>query len=139
MTTDTIEVPIKLPSLSNARWHHHKRAGIVKRQRNVVSVALRALQLGPLRGVPLREVPLTIELVRVSPRRLDDDNLRGALKATRDAVTTWLGHSDDAHPHLRWMYGQAKDGRKRYQAARITIVVGHHNCGACGSELLEAS
>ncbi len=139
MSTDTIEVPMALPSLSNARWHHHKRAAEIRKQRQTVSVALRALQLGPLRGVPFREVPLTIELVRVSPRKLDSDNSITSLKPTRDAVTKWLGYSDDAHPNLRWMYGQAKDGRPKYSAARITIVVGHHNCGACGSELLEAS
>jgi len=48
------------------------------------------------------------------------DNLRGALKAVRDQVATWLG-VDDADPRVTWEYGQAVDGRPRYQAVRIEV------------------
>ena len=136
---DAIEIPMALPSLANSRGHTRAKARTVAKQRKTVAVALRALQLGPLRSVPLCDVPLTIELVRVAPRRLDCDNLQGAMKPTRDAVTKWLGYADDAHPRLRWLYGQATDGRARYQAARVTVVLGHHDCDACGSALLGAT
>ncbi len=52
-----------------------------------------------------------VTLTRVAPRRLDDDNLRGALKAVRDAVADWLipglapGRADDK---LEWYYEQVQ-------------------------------
>ena len=133
----TIEIPMPLPSLSNGRGHSRERGRIVKRQRETVMRALMVPWSLALGDACLTLAPLTITLVRVAPRGLDDDNLRGALKASRDSVTAWLGHTDDAHPHLRWMYGQAVDEQRRakYQAARVTIVIGHHDCAVCGQSL----
>jgi hypothetical protein len=66
----------------------------------------------------------TITLTRHSAGRLDDDNLRGAFKDTRDAVAFWLGFrkkqivkskgervereiGEDTHACLTWHYDQA--------------------------------
>lgn len=126
-----------MPSLANARgFTGGKIARIKRHQRCLVGEALHVLHNGPLRKSRLNELPLTIELVRVAPRALDSDNNDTSLKAVRDAVTEWIGHSDDSHPLLRWVYGApVVDGRPRYQAARITITVGHFSCHTCGHEL----
>lgn len=92
------EVPVKAQSTSNLREHHmarHRRTDAQKR-------ATRA-RCPPWTGGPL----LVVTLTRVSPRPLDDDNLRSALKSVRDAVATWL-RIDDASPLVRWEYAQEK-------------------------------
>ena len=58
-----------------------------------------------------------IGLVRVAPRRLDDDNLAAACKALRDGIAEALG-VDDGSPTLRWSYGQEQG---RPSAVRVTI------------------
>jgi hypothetical protein len=63
---------------------------------------------------------VTIELTRVAPRQLDDDNLRGALKACRDGITDALGLRDDSDPRLVWSYSQAR-GKPREYAVRVTV------------------
>ena len=129
------EIPMPLPSRANRDSHAHwrTRAKLVKQQRSTIADTLRYVKPPPLE-------PVTVELVRVSPRRLDDSNNVMALKAVQDEVTEWLGYGDDSHEHLRWFYGQAKDrqGRAGYQAARITVREGHHDCAVCGSRLKEA-
>ena len=45
-----------------------------------------------LRGAP--PLSSSVRLVRVSPRRLDDDNLSAALKSVRDGVADVLGVDD---------------------------------------------
>lgn len=129
MQKQTIEMPMQIPSRANANLHHFKRAALVQRQRKLVLSDLRFLAVHP-------GLPCTIELVRVAPRPLDDDNLRGALKAHRDAVAEWLGCKDDRDPQVRWLYGQRKDRRPGYTAAAITIVQGQHDCPCCGGWML---
>lgn len=93
-------VPIFTESMSNARIHWTVKAKTVKAQRRATAYrtppALKVL--GPL---------LVVTLTRVSPRELDDDNLRGALKGVRDQVASALG-VDDRSRLVRWEYGQEK-------------------------------
>ena len=64
--------------------------------------------------------PLVVTLTRVGVRTLDDDNLRGALKAVRDAVARWVG-VDDRHADLvRYDYAQEVAGKRR-KGVRIEI------------------
>lgn len=63
---------------------------------------------------PRPSLPLVVTLVRIAPRELDDDNLRGAFKAMRDAVAEWLG-VDDADPRVEWAYGQKRAGPREYR------------------------
>lgn len=56
---------------------------------------------------PAPALPVTVTLVRVGPRALDDDNLAFAFKAIRDGVADALGVKDhDAR--VTWAYAQEK-------------------------------
>ena len=100
-----VELSLQTKSEANMREHWATKARRVKMQRGVVTMALRqhAEQLEALRGAEV----IVATLIRVSPRRLDDDNLRGALKAVRDAVAAWVG-IDDGSERYKWCYDQRK-------------------------------
>lgn len=85
----------------NDREHYMARAARVKREQHTVWWELKASR------VMLPELPVRVTLTRVSPsvRGLDDDNLRGSLKAVRDAVAHWL-LVDDADERVQWCYAQ---------------------------------
>lgn len=98
----TITLPVKTVSEPNARdgWapKHRRSSG----QRGIVALMLRP-QVGRL-GLPVR-----VRLVRLSAGELDDDNLRGALKAVRDGVADALGLRDDRDPRVTaWDYDQER-------------------------------
>jgi hypothetical protein len=59
----------------------------------------------PARLVAGAEV--TVTLTAYLARRVDLDNLAGALKPLQDAVAGWLG-IDDGDERLRWEYGQVE-------------------------------
>lgn len=66
--------------------------------------------------------PLVVRLTRISPGRLDDDNLRAAIKGIRDQIAREMG-VDDRDPLVRWDYdspGQER-GPRGYSAVRIEI------------------
>lgn len=104
-------IPIVTQSEANSREHWAKKATRAKLQRTAVWV-----HLYPHRGaLPL---PCVVRLVRVSPRDLDDDNLRMALKAVRDEVAVQVGlpvnargQADDRDPRVTWEYSQQRGGR----------------------------
>jgi hypothetical protein len=77
-----------------------------KTQRENVKLLLRQLRVVPrvVGGQPNR---YEVKLVRISAGELDDDNLRGSLKAVRDEVAEWIG-LDDRDPLIVWKYGQEK-------------------------------
>jgi len=121
--TVAVEIPMALPSAGNLHEHWRKRHQRIKAQRAATLLALRSHDSGTLgRGVitalRLRAladgrgwlVPLdglTVTLTRVSPRKLDSDNLAFAFKGIRDEVAAYFG-VDDADPRIVWMYAQAK-------------------------------
>lgn len=107
----TFRVPIETKSTSNLREHHMARARRVKKQREATTLAM---------GVWVGEPLLVVTLTRVAPRALDDDNLRGALKAVRDAVAARL-RIDDASPLVRWEYTQEKTPRKYAPYVRVHV------------------
>jgi hypothetical protein len=97
----SFEVPIETKSASNLSGEHWSaRAKRVKSQRRATAYrtppAVKAL--GPL---------IRVTLTRRAPRELDDDNLRGALKAVRDQLAASLG-IDDRSALVRWEYAQEK-------------------------------
>ena len=72
---------------------------------------------------PKVELPCSVRLVRISPRMLDDDNLRGsALKHCRDTIADLIipglpkGRAD-SDPRIKWEYDQ----RKGSMSLEITI------------------
>lgn len=68
---------------------------------------------------PLRPLPVVVRLVRLSAGELDDDNLRGALKGTRDGCADRFGVTDNDH-RIRFEYAQERCRRGQY-GVRIEV------------------
>lgn len=101
-----VSLPLKTRSLLNLREHWAARARRTKAHRAATILALRSSRA----ELPKADDQLiVVTLVRYG-RRLDDDNLRGALKAVRDGIAEWAG-IDDGSPRWRWEYGQDKAGK----------------------------
>lgn len=111
-----VEIDLHAVSESNARGHWSKRKKRAGQQRGVTRLVIASRRA--LRGDILDTHPLLVTFTRLAPSKgLDDDNLRGALKAVRDGMADALG-IDDADPRVTWEYGQER--RKTY-AVRIRI------------------
>jgi len=108
----TLEAPVLIQSAANLREHHHTRGKRVAREREAVTLALWAH--GGRTGGPVllsAHGRLLVSFTRLATRLLDDDNLIGGVKASRDAVAAWLG-VDDRDPRVTWGYDQRT--HKRY-------------------------
>lgn len=95
-------LPVRTYSLSNQREHWSKRARRTRRERSDAFLC-----------TPKVKAPCTVTLTRLAPRKLDDDNLRGCLKAFRDGVAQRLG-IDDGSDAVKWEYAQMSAGSKEY-------------------------
>lgn len=104
-------VPIATRS-PNKREHWGARARRVRTERAAVFGALRGLD------APLA-LPLVVTLTRIGARRLDGDNLQGALKGVRDGVAGFLG-VDDADPRITWRYAQEMTRERRREPVRAS-------------------
>lgn len=101
MAVVVFDIPGHLPSRSNERVHWSKRHRISKRQRTqAYYLALSARQKSRIK------LPVTVRLIRISARRLDDDNLQGAFKAIRDGIATAFKVSDAPNGPITWQYSQ---------------------------------
>lgn len=116
--TLTVVVPVATKGTLNSREHWAARDRRVKGERYTVRVWLCRLGSRPPAGLGGR---VAITLTRVNGGKMDDDNLRGALKGVRDEVADWLA-LDDGDPLLDWRYAQ-EPGRGPAQV-RITFEVG---------------
>lgn len=102
MTTITIQLPLHIQSEANCRDHWRKRAARAKLQRTTARVMCQQYER------PMGyDGPVTVALTRISPRKLDDDNLAGGFKAVRDGVADWLGINDGSE-RMTWLYAQRK-------------------------------
>lgn len=101
-----VTLPLRVVSESNARGHWAGKARRTKQARETVG-----LVVGTHLRVCKAPLPVVVTLTRIAPRQLDDDNLRGALKAARDGVADALG-IDDRDDRVEWLYGQRR-GSKR--------------------------
>ncbi len=99
----TFAIPIRTHSKLNQRIHWGARAKQAKAERTATWAAALPFAWDLRWGAN----PAVVTLTRVSPRELDDDNLRGALKAVRDEVARLLG-VDDRDARVQWRYGQEK-------------------------------
>lgn len=81
-TVREINIPVRTVSLANMREHWAKRYVREKAQRKTVSLALM--------GHKVPKIPCRLTFVRISPRRIDIDNLGGSLKVIIDAVCDWI-------------------------------------------------
>lgn len=113
----TIVLPgLKTVSLTNQREHWRSRHSRSKTQRRAVAAAWLANAEARSWNVEHLPTPIVVTLVRVSPRELDDDNLRGALKSVRDQVAACF-YVDDRDKRFIWLYEQ----KKGPQGVRIEI------------------
>ena len=101
-------LPIRTVSLANQREHWSSSARRSKVERLAAKMACP--------DVPL---PCAVTLTRIAPRALDDDNVRGAMKAIRDGIADSLG-VNDRDPRVRWIYGQRRGAPKEY-AVHVAI------------------
>lgn len=108
------DASIRTVSEANTRGHWSGRYSRGKGQKRAV-LALCQTRFGVTPPGP----PLVVKLTRIAPRLLDDDNLRSAFKAIRDAIAFWL-EVDDGDPRVAWAYDQKKGEPKAY-AIRVEI------------------
>jgi hypothetical protein len=117
MTRAEFEIPGSFPSVANLREHHMARARRAKRHRTTAGV-LTAIAVPAVKPL-VQARGGTVTLTRYAPRRLDSDNLAGALKATRDGIAAALG-VDDGDPRVVWNYAQE---RCKGSESRVVAVV----------------
>ncbi len=98
---NTVQWTARLTGSQNVREHWRARSARVKNERNTAALCCRAL------GKPA-QWPVTVKLTRIGPRKLDSDNVQGALKATRDGVADWLGVDDGDEAKVTWSYAQER-------------------------------
>lgn len=106
-TSVSVFVEVKTVSESNVREHHFSRSQRASSQKEITTYRLRSAYV----TCPF-PLPLTVTLTRRGARELDDDNLRGAMKAVRDAVARWLGVDDKHSDVVRYEYAQELAGRR---------------------------
>lgn len=109
----TVLLPLRLVSRANQREHWAVRNKRDKAEKRTTRLML------PKVAPPL---PVVVHLTRVAPRALDDDNLRGAFKAVRDAVAEWLGADDRPGSGIRWEYAQAKAVTPKTYMAQVVVL-----------------
>lgn len=102
-----IELPLRIESVANRREHWAIRARRTKAHRLAAH------------AVPIHPLPCVVTLIRVAPRKLDDDNLVSGFKALRDGIAARFG-VDDADPRIQFRYEQVRGKAKEY-AARVSV------------------
>ena len=90
-----IVFPVMANISLNSRVHWSVKSKRAREQRQIVGWILKGRQRP--------EPPFVIRLTRVGPKRMDDDNAIGSLKACRDAIAEWIGIDDGI---LTWAYSQ---------------------------------
>lgn len=113
----TLEIPMSLPNPTNLREHWRARAKRTARQRDAVTLVLKASRWKglvdahrPLFDVFSSATPsrLVVTLTRVAQRQLDShDNARSAFKACVDSVAAYFGAPDN-DPRFEWRYQQER-------------------------------
>lgn len=111
MSCLSVVLPLHTVSEANGREHWAKKSRRVREHRSTACHTIRLARKPP--------VPVVVTLTRIAPRALDDDNLRGALKATRDGVADAFG-LDDRDPRIKWRYCQER-GQVRAYAVRVVV------------------
>lgn len=126
MSTFSVVVYTQTKSELNQRDHwaaRHRRAQAQKKETHLMlALCSRQKPYGSAAKPWKPTLPCEVTLTRISPRRLDGDNLQGALKYIRDEVADWIG-VDDADDRVEWSYRQ-ENGK---HAVRITIEEDKHN------------
>ena len=96
-----IESPIRLGAGLNDREHPIVRSKRVKKEKEAVGWLLRQFEKPP--------TPVTFTITRIAPGSgLDRDNLFGATKACRDAISEWIGVNDRDETTVSYAYAQER-------------------------------
>lgn len=111
MATVELTIPTHLPSRANERLHWSKRKHLSRFQRDMAYICTREA-LNPERRLRL---PGIVTLTRISPRLLDDDNLRGAFKSIRDGIADAFHVTDAPGGPIAWKYAQRKGKLSRVE------------------------
>lgn len=107
--------PIQTVSEMNQREHWRIRYERKKSQQQELAVAWNQ----NLKGRAI-ELPCTVKLTRIAPKKLDVDNLAGAMKFCQDYVAFRLGCDDGDESRVTWIYDQVPIGTHDY-AVKISI------------------
>lgn len=120
MTSVSWTILIKTVSEANSSEHWTKKAKRHKKQQFFVKASCQ-------KHLPSPFLPCNVHLIRLSPRLLDDDNLRSALKYVRDEISEYLIKPNfkdyvsksgkrvklkgrcDSDPRITWTYDQKKN------------------------------
>jgi|SRR5271157_2998663 len=100
------QIPLETISEANTSEHWTKKHKRHKHQKSVIAWQF-------MTEKPDISLPCKVRLTRISPRSLDDDNLRMAFKWIRDAIADNLipgkaaGRADD-DKRIFWEYAQEK-------------------------------
>src|SRR5215470_11536618 len=103
-------VDAKVLSEANTREHWGKKFKRKKEQQDALRKAWKLAIKKMPRPVA---VPCVVRLIRIGPRRMDDDNLANGFKGMRDGVAHELG-IDDGSELVRWEYAQVPIGKTMY-------------------------
>lgn len=117
------EMPYRLPIRPNQRLHPMALARQNRQQRTIGHHLLLAAAGG--KGVLRfrKALPLVIDLVRVGPRRADDDNIDAAFKSIRDGIAEAL-EVDDGSDAITWQTHQiTRSGQPPAQRYLVQIVI----------------
>jgi|GEM_PF-804038 len=124
-------LPIRTPSCTNLREHWTKRAKRAKAHRLVARLKME--EKVERLDHPSMPAAVIVRLTRIAPRPLDDDNLRGALKAVRDGVADALA-INDRDDRAMWLYDQRR-GRPREHIVMIELEAQARTLGKRRSEI----
>lgn len=113
--TATFEIVTKTVSLANQREHWRTRAKRAKEERWNAAMSFKSA-VGRWRP----NLPAAVTMTRVSPGKLDDDNLRGALKSIRDGIADVL-KVDDGNELVNYHYLQEKSPKPGYYSVKVRI------------------
>lgn len=111
-----ILIPVRIVSEANMRGHWRQAAARKKAHRSTAMLMVRS---APGWCVPGPQERYIVEMQRIAPRMLDDDNLASGFKATRDGIADAMG-IDDRSPLIEWRCTQQR-GEPHTYAARVRV------------------
>ena len=121
----SVAIPLRLVSEANQRDHWTARSRRTKQHRAAAFLAVTAATTKAQRAA----LPMTVVITRIAPRSLDDDNLVGSAKATRDGIADALG-VNDRDPRVTWIV-RGEKGKPKTYGVRIEL---HHDKAPIGRE-----
>lgn len=97
---DFMVADLKTVSEANDRSHWTVKNRRKREQQELVAVAMQ----NALQGKRI-ELPCTVKLTRIGPKKMDDDNLIRSCKGVRDVLAQKLG-ADDGSDQIKFEYHQ---------------------------------